>query len=194
MIEVREITCNSLICPSSVINSSVMPSEKYSWDASTERLSSGSTTGERISGNARAIGRNIQNAVAATTSTAKATISHALATVAVGRWQSHWKKQRFPGSQGGLTPLLRRRGTEQRNGSRSQKRLHEARVLRRVAEGAAEPFQGRAEAVFEIDKRVCRPELPAEFFPRNQLARVFQQADQDLYGLTLKPDLVALFP
>src|SRR5689334_10574859 len=43
MADVREITRRALICPRVAISSSVMPSAKYSCEASLDRLSSGST-------------------------------------------------------------------------------------------------------------------------------------------------------
>ena len=43
MTEVREITFRALICDSSVISASVIPSTKNSWSASPDRLASGST-------------------------------------------------------------------------------------------------------------------------------------------------------
>src|SRR5215467_5770878 len=47
MTEVLEITCRELSLAKSVVNSSVMPSTKYSCDGSPEKLSSGSTAIER---------------------------------------------------------------------------------------------------------------------------------------------------
>src|ERR1035441_8472444 len=48
--DVREMTRNSLIREMAAMSSSVMPSEKYSWDGSPERLSSGSTARESMRG------------------------------------------------------------------------------------------------------------------------------------------------
>src|SRR5216683_5387547 len=50
MIEVREITRKVPICARSVINASVIPSAKYSCDASPVRFSKGSTASERMTG------------------------------------------------------------------------------------------------------------------------------------------------
>ena len=61
MADVREITRSVLICPRSVINSSVMPSAKYSCDASPERFSSGSTAKERIAGDERPHGPKVHD-------------------------------------------------------------------------------------------------------------------------------------
>src|SRR5690348_1821591 len=47
MTEVRDITRRELTLARSVINSSVMPSEKYSWEGSPDRLASGRTAMER---------------------------------------------------------------------------------------------------------------------------------------------------
>src|SRR5215813_1907445 len=52
VVEVRDITRSSLICPRVVINWSVMPSAKYACDESAERLSRGSTAREWIGGGA----------------------------------------------------------------------------------------------------------------------------------------------
>src|ERR1035437_6683594 len=48
--DVREMTRNRLIREMAAMSSSVMPSEKYSWDGSPERLSSGSTARESMRG------------------------------------------------------------------------------------------------------------------------------------------------
>src|SRR5712692_1560722 len=73
MIEVREITRRAPICARSVINASVIPSAKYSWDASPVRFSKGSTANERMTGEGlgrmmrRNESRQIHPAKAATT-------------------------------------------------------------------------------------------------------------------------------
>src|SRR5215475_8510638 len=50
MTEVREITRSELSCARSVIKASVIPSEKYSCDASPVRFSKGSTAMARMAG------------------------------------------------------------------------------------------------------------------------------------------------
>src|SRR5215470_14581803 len=52
MTEVREVTRRAPTLARSVINSSVIPSTKYSWDGSPDKLSSGRTAMERIGGTA----------------------------------------------------------------------------------------------------------------------------------------------
>ncbi len=56
MTEVREITRRERIEARSVISSSVIPSAKYSWVASPERLASGRTAREEIRGRSPATG------------------------------------------------------------------------------------------------------------------------------------------
>jgi hypothetical protein len=73
-------------------------------------------------------------------------------------------------------------------------RLDKARVVSRVVECLAKPFDGRVKAVFEVDEGIRGPELPVKLFPRNHFSRVFQEADQNLDRLSFKPDFAALLP
>jgi hypothetical protein len=41
----------------------------------------------------------------------------------------------------------------------------------------------------EVDKRICRPQMGSQFFPRDDLARPLDQHHQNLKRLLLKPDL-----
>src|SRR2546422_9529866 len=78
MMEVLEITRRDLICARSVINASVMPSAKYSWDASPVRFSKGSTASERMTGAGLGLTMRRSESRQLHPATAAASITHAM--------------------------------------------------------------------------------------------------------------------
>ena len=56
-----------------------------------------------------------------------------------------------------------------------------------------QPGHGGVHSVLEIDKRVCRPKLLPQFFPRHNFVRPLQQHDQNLKGLFLHANPGAAF-
>jgi len=71
-------------------------------------------------------------------------------------------------------------------------RFDKTRSLRGIAEGFSNLVDSFVQPLIEIDKRVSRPEFFLQFFPRYDLAAVFEQYRQDLKGLLLKPNLQAV--
>jgi hypothetical protein len=61
-------------------------------------------------------------------------------------------------------------------------------ILGGVAQRIAQPADGGIQTVVEINVRVCRPQAPAEFFPRYYFTRMLQQNREDLKWLLLKAD------
>ena len=71
--------------------------------------------------------------------------------------------------------------------------LDEARAIGGVAQCVAKALDGGVETVVEIDKGVGGPESGAELLACDELTRILQQDRQDLEGLILKLDLLAVF-
>ena len=63
------------------------------------------------------------------------------------------------------------------------------RILGRITERDAKFVHGRVQAVLEIHKRVCGPQLFVKFFPGHNSTRTLEQQYEDLKRLTLQPDL-----
>lgn len=74
----------------------------------------------------------------------------------------------------------------------SRKSLDEARIVRRFPERAAQPFDGRIDAVVELDNRIVRPQFLADFLAQHRLAGVLDEHEQDLKRLIgqVDPDTV----
>jgi hypothetical protein len=60
------------------------------------------------------------------------------------------------------------------------------------AESVAKPIDGVIQTVVEINERVVRPELLAEFIACDHVAGMFQQHGQNLKRLVLQPDSPAV--
>jgi hypothetical protein len=56
----------------------------------------------------------------------------------------------------------------------------------------SEPRNRRVQSMFEIDKRVIRPEALAEFVAGDRHAGFLEQGSQNLERLSLQPDLDAV--
>jgi hypothetical protein len=72
--------------------------------------------------------------------------------------------------------------------------LHKSRVVGRVIESPTKPLDGRVKAMFKIPIGVSGPESPVKFFARNELTRILEKADKNMYRLPLKTDFAALLP
>ncbi len=71
--------------------------------------------------------------------------------------------------------------------------FHIARALRRIRKGRAQLRHRFIQAAIEIDKRLRGPELFADLFARDYLARMFQEERKYLEGLLLQLDSNASF-
>src|SRR6266849_11037518 len=71
--------------------------------------------------------------------------------------------------------------------------FHESRIFRRITQRLPQLIYCLIQAMIEIDERVGRPKLAAQFLPSNYLAGLLQQHRQNLKRLLLKLDLYALF-
>ena len=69
-----------------------------------------------------------------------------------------------------------------------QERLDEARFLRLVAEGFAQPRNGRIQVVLEVDEDVARPEPVLQLLSRDDLTGPLEEQRQDLEGLLAQAD------
>jgi hypothetical protein len=72
------------------------------------------------------------------------------------------------------------------------KGFDEARLIRFVVQGLAQFLDGRIQAMVEIHEGVFGPKPLAKLFSRHYLAGLLQQHGQNLKGLVLKLDLVAV--
>jgi hypothetical protein len=66
--------------------------------------------------------------------------------------------------------------------------LNKARAFRRVSQRLPQFVDGRVEAVVEIDKRICRPDLRTQLFPSDDFPRSSQQNLQNKKRLLLQLD------
>ena len=57
-----------------------------------------------------------------------------------------------------------------------------------VTQRLAQLPESCANALVKVDEGVWRPELAADFFAANHFSRAFEQHEQKLRGLLLKPD------
>ena len=76
----------------------------------------------------------------------------------------------------------------------SRKGLDESWRGRRVAKGVPDFVDDHVHADVEVDERVVGPECGAQGFARDQLARMFQQQEEDLPRLILQPDAMPSVP
>ncbi len=67
------------------------------------------------------------------------------------------------------------------------------RVRGGILENLANLVDRSSQTAIEVDKRVCRPKLLTNLFPRNQLSRAFQKHDKQLEGLRLQAESYSLF-
>src|SRR5580704_7042733 len=72
--------------------------------------------------------------------------------------------------------------------------LHKSRVVGRVIEGLTEPLDGCVKAMFKIYIGVSGPQSPVKFLARNQLTRILEKANKNMYRLPLETDFAALLP
>ncbi len=68
-------------------------------------------------------------------------------------------------------------------------RLDEPWMLRRVAEGFAQPRDGGIQVVLEVYENVCRPEPVPQLLSRDDLAGLFEEVGQNLEGFFAEADL-----
>src|SRR3954454_8461955 len=66
--------------------------------------------------------------------------------------------------------------------------LDESGIYSFVSKCFADAIYGRVHAVFVVDHRSLRPQLPADFLPRQQLARPVQKQEKELQGLGVQLD------
>lgn len=74
------------------------------------------------------------------------------------------------------------------------KRFNEARIVRRVIKGFAQPHDRSVQAVIKIDEGIIGPKSLAKFFARDDFASLFQQNCENPARLFLKFDLPTLLP
>src|SRR6187200_2953714 len=72
--------------------------------------------------------------------------------------------------------------------------LHESWARRRITERRPNPVDGFVHTVVEIDEGVGGPQAVTKLFPRNDVARAFEQHRQNLKRLLLKSEPHALLP
>jgi hypothetical protein len=65
-------------------------------------------------------------------------------------------------------------------------RLDEAGIVCRIVQNLAQPADDRMEPVLEIDVRVARPDPAAKLLAGQQLARAFEQGDEDAQRLLMQ--------
>jgi hypothetical protein len=63
--------------------------------------------------------------------------------------------------------------------------LYEARILRGVSQGIAQPLYSGVQAVVEVHKGVRRPKLGSEFLARDHVVGPFQERKEHLERLVL---------
>ena len=200
--EVREITRKALICPSVAISWSVIPSAKYSWDASPERFSSGSTARDRIVGdcprdwssqptrmtdaraspqpvivNVRCQPRPLGAVVCSATSRRLAIVCRQ--RIAAGRWRVCIRRSRLEVDNSHVCDEAV---------TTSGHCLDEARTLGGITQRLADLVDGFVEPVIEVDERIRGPQSAPELVAGHQLARPGQQHREHLKRLLLKPD------
>jgi hypothetical protein len=66
--------------------------------------------------------------------------------------------------------------------------LYEARILRGVSEGIAQPLYRGVQAMVEVHKGVCRPELGSEFLAGDYVVGPLQKCEEHLERLVLQLD------
>jgi tRNA pseudouridine-54 N-methylase len=67
------------------------------------------------------------------------------------------------------------------------------RTLGRIIERLTESGNGAIQSVIEVHERVGGPELLLQLLARHHIARALQQRGQDLKGLLLQPNPLAIF-
>ena len=70
--------------------------------------------------------------------------------------------------------------------------LNEYGGISRIAQRVAQSFDGCIQAMIEVDERVRRPELDAQFLSAYHFSRSLQQGNQELKWLLLEFHLVTL--
>jgi hypothetical protein len=72
-------------------------------------------------------------------------------------------------------------------------RLDELGILSRVTEKAAEFVNGVIQAVFELDKRIGRPQASAQVFPRDHFSGMFDESPQHFESFGRERDFPTVF-
>jgi hypothetical protein len=62
------------------------------------------------------------------------------------------------------------------------------RLLRRIGKRNSQALGSGVEPAFEIDHGIIQPQTALQLFPRNDLARAFQQGHEELKGFVLETD------
>ena len=200
--DVREITRKALICPRVAISWSVIPSAKYSWDASPERFSSGSTATDRIVGDCP---RDWSSQPTRTTD-ARASPPPAIVNVRcqlglVGAMVCSATSRGSRSSAvssivaGRQCVCIRRSGLDIDHGHVCDEAittpghsLNETRALGGITQCLADLVDGFVEPVIEIHERIRGPQSAPELLAGHQLAWSGQQHRKHLKWLLLQPD------